>query len=241
MSEIISRQPELILNPENPAERRILLQEREFAFVQRQANLRASSDIVPQQFRGKIANCVIAMEMASRLGVGEMEIMQNLYVVHGNPAFSAKYLIALVNKSGVLKGRLKFRFSDDRSSCQAYGTCSETGEELAGTSITLAMAAAEGWTSKSGSKWKTMPDQMLMYRAASFWSRTYAPDATMGMYSVEELVDIEEKDITPKVSRISELITPAPVVDATEDGASADDADEIAGRDLFDDELDGII
>ena len=199
------------LNSENPREREILIVEREFAVAQRKAKALASSNIVPKQFQNNVANCMIAMEMAHRLGTGDMEIMQNLYVVHGNPSFSSKYLIALVNRSGVIKGRLKFRFTGEVNSeswgCQAYAVCSETNEELSGTTITLDMAKKEGWSTKAGSKWATMPEQMLMYRAASFWSRIYAPDAIMDMHSREELEDIQEKDVTPRseVSRASSI------------------------------------
>lgn len=43
---------------------------------------------------------------------------------------------------------------------------------------------------KDGSKWKTMPDLMLRYRAATLFARTYAPELTMGMHTVEEEQDI---------------------------------------------------
>ena len=43
---------------------------------------------------------------------------------------------------------------------------------------------------KSGSKWQTMARQMLMYRAASWWTSVYAPELSMGMRTVEENQDI---------------------------------------------------
>jgi len=52
------------------------------------------------------------------------------------------------------------------------------------------MAAAEGWATKAGSKWKTMPELMLRYRAAAFFGRLYAPDILMGMQTAEEAVDV---------------------------------------------------
>ena len=79
----------------------------------------------------------------------------------------------------------------------AYATEKATGEILEGPTITLAMANAEGWASKTGSKWKTMPDLMLRYRAAAFFGRLYAPEIMMGMHSVEEIGDIQTE--APKV------------------------------------------
>jgi hypothetical protein len=52
------------------------------------------------------------------------------------------------------------------------------------------MAKAEGWLDKAGSKWKTMPELMLKYRAAAFFGRLYAPEVLMGMQTSEEVIDI---------------------------------------------------
>jgi hypothetical protein len=54
----------------------------------------------------------------------------------------------------------------------------------------MEMAKAEGWIDKTGSKWKTMPELMLKYRAAAFFGRLYAPEIMMGLYSADEIVDI---------------------------------------------------
>ena len=65
------------------------------------------------------------------------------------------------------------------------------------------MAEAEGWTSKKGSKWLTMGDQMLRYRAAAFFARVYCPHALMGLKTVEEVKDIggdEPEKVTIKLS-----------------------------------------
>jgi len=206
---------ELLLNPSDPKEREILVVERGFQLAQRKANVLANSDIVPATFKGKLANCVIAMEMAERLNTGAMEIMQNLYIVHGNPAFSSKYLIAMVNRSGILDGRLRFEFvgtpGQDDHGCYAVGTDKASKQELKGSVVTVSMAKDQGWYSKNGSKWPSMTEQMLMYRAAAFWSRIYAPEATMGMDTVEERQDIrEEIDITPgsekELGSVAEMI-----------------------------------
>lgn len=190
---------EMQLNPNSPREREVMLVEREFSMLQRKAKVLASSTIVPKDYINNIANCMIAMEMANRLGAGELEVMQNLHIIHGRPSFSASYLIAQVNASGILKGRLKFKMTGERDKdtwgCIAYGTCAETGDILEGTEVTISLAKKEGWYQKSGSKWQTMPEQMLQYRAASFWSRINAPDATMGMHTTDEVREISEREV----------------------------------------------
>src|SRR5690606_5898335 len=62
--------------------------------------------------------------------------------------------------------------------------------------VTIGLAKKEGWYTKNGSKWQTMPEQMLMYRAAAFFVRTYAPEIAMGLHTTEELQDIIELPTT---------------------------------------------
>jgi hypothetical protein len=212
---------QLILNPTNPAERSLLLQQSQFELQQRQAKALASSTIIPKEYRNNIGDCMIAQEMAQRLNTGALEIMQNLYVVHGKPAFSATYLIARINQSSIIRGRLRFAITGegDARQCIAYGVDAENGTQLESTPITIAMAKKEGWHGKPGSKWQTMPDQMLTYRAATFWARVYAPDATMGMRTVDEVSDTIERDITPvnTVESANNLLAEIPANDSLTD------------------------
>jgi hypothetical protein len=194
---------ELILNPENPQERAMLISERDFQLEQRQAQALASSKLIPAQFQGNLPDCMIALEMSRRMNTGALEIMQNIYVVHGRPSFSSTYLIARVNQSGVIKGRLKFVYNgeigQDSRACHAEALDATTGELLQGTAITVAMARAQGWYSRNGSKWPDMTDQMLAYRAAAFWARIYAPDATLGFHTTDEREDMpKEVEINPR-------------------------------------------
>src|SRR5690606_41650747 len=59
--------------------------------------------------------------------------------------------------------------------CTAWAIEARTGERLESAEISMEMAVKEGWYQKNGSKWQTMPEQMLRYRAASFFGRIYAP------------------------------------------------------------------
>ncbi len=82
--------------------------------------------------------------------------------------------------------------------CKAYATDLKTGEVVYGTEISIRMAVQERWYTKSGSKWQTMAEQMLKYRAAAFFQRVYAPEISMGFHTAEEVEDAEFVDITPK-------------------------------------------
>ena len=164
-----------------------------FETAQRMAQALCSSNIVPTAYQGSnnLANCIIALDIANRLGSNPLMIMQNLYVVHGNPSFSSKFLIACLNNCGKfspIRYEFKGKPGSDDWSCRASAV-DKQGEILSGAWVSIKMAKDEGWYGKNGSKWKTMPELMLQYRAAAFFQRVYAPEISMGLISREEYDD----------------------------------------------------
>jgi len=153
------------------------------------AEIFASSHLVPVLYRGNKANCMIAVAMASRMGMDPMTVMQNLYLIQGKPSWSSQFLIANWNTCGRFTP-IRYEWAADRKSCRAWSEDLKTGEKLIGTTITMTMAKAEGWLDKPGSKWLTMPEQMLMYRAAAFLCRAYAAEISLGIITAEETEDV---------------------------------------------------
>jgi hypothetical protein len=157
------------------------------------------SALVPKRYQGNVADCMIAIGMAKRMQCEPLMVMQNLDVIQGKPSFSSTFLIALINSSGIITGPLAFdlKGQGDTLECTAFGTCSKTGAILKSPKVTMQMAIAEGWAQKPGSKWKNMPELMIMYRSATFFSRLFASQITSGMHSLDELEDLapEKKDV----------------------------------------------
>lgn len=166
------------------------IKERDFALSQREATALANSTLVPKEFQGNVANCLIALNLARRIGADPLMVLQNLDVIHGRPAFRATFLIACLNQCGRFTP-LRYRITGegDERTCVAVANDMKTGEEYEGPPVSIRMAREEGWSTKSGSKWKTMPDLMLRYRAAAFFARTTAPEVAMGLYTADEIED----------------------------------------------------
>lgn len=156
------------------------------------AQLLASADIVPKAFQSKPANVLIALNMAQRMNAEPLMVMQNLYIVNGNPSWSSKFLIACFNTCGRFSS-IKYEFIDEENTdswgCRAYCTELATNEKQRSVDVTIKMAKDEGWYGKAGSKWKTMPQLMMQYRAAAFLIRTVAPEISMGLQTAEEIED----------------------------------------------------
>jgi len=176
-----------------------------FELAQRVAKALSVSSIVPRDFQGNIGNCLIAQNLAGRMEVDVFMLMQTMHVIHGKPGIEGKLIIALINKSGMFKGPLRFEFGNDRLKCRAVATLPD-GTICEGTWVTWLMVEAEGWNKdkphKSGggvqkSKWNTMPDLMFQYRAATFFGRIHCPEVLLGMRSNDELDDMVETTPAP--------------------------------------------
>lgn len=218
----------------------------QFETMQRVCKIFASSELVPDMYKASeknpiekaISNCMIAIEIAQRIGASPLMVMQNMVPIYGKPSWSSKFLVATVNTCGRFNP-LQYRFTEKgmlgivdytdyvwdnttRSKkpvvkqfdgkkimdieCVAYTTAKGSDQVLESSPVSLRLAIKEGWYTKNGSKWQTMAKQMLMYRAASFWTSAYAPELSMGMRTVEEQQDIytdfeEIKDVKEEVAQ----------------------------------------
>lgn len=177
-----------------------------FDHAQRVAKMLSSSTLIPKEYQGNIQNTMIALEMANRIGASPLMVMQNLYIVHGKPSWSSTFIIAALNSSKKFSPvRFEMSGEGEEYGCFAWAYEMVGNERIVGPKVTMKMAKAEGWIDKNGSKWKTMPELMLRYRAAAFFGRLYAPEITMGMQSMEEVIDVQPEN--QSVDKVAERIT----------------------------------
>ena len=190
-----------VLKTESPAQSVGFTNSSSFEFVQRVAKMLSASSLVPKEYQGNLPNVAIALNMAARIGADPLQVMQSLVVIHGRPTWSSQFLIATFNQCGRYSS-IRYRFTGEKGKdtygCVAYATEIATGETIESSEITIGLAKAEGWYSRQGSKWQTIPQHMLMLRSAAWLVRTHAPELAMGLNTREEAVDaIEtERDIT---------------------------------------------
>ena len=182
-----------------------------FEQAQRIAQSLAESTIVPVMYRGKagLGNCMVALEIANRMGMSPFQVMQNLDVIHGRPSWRSQFIIGLIQGCGRFEG---FSYDETPDGCQCVARLKSTGELVDGPRITLDMAKKEGWTKNS--KWSTMPQTMLRYRAASAFGRFHIPDLILGIQSVEENevieaeISIESEPADSKLDKVANLLAP---------------------------------
>ena len=179
-----------------PAEHRNELTD--FAEAYKIGKVYAGSGVVPAAYAGKPNDCAIAVDMAARMGVSPLMVMQQLYVVKGKPSWSGQACMAFIRQrySDVQVVYTGTRGTDSRG---CYIQAKSGSNTLQGTEVTIAMAKAEGWISNP--KWRNMPEQMLAYRAGAFFARVHCPDVLMGC-CVEGAVD----DAAPAARTVEDVL-----------------------------------
>lgn len=197
-----------------------------FTEIQRVGKMFASSSMVPKEYVNNPANCTIAVEIALRMKISPLMVMHNMYVIRGRPSWSTPFLISCFNNCGRYHSIEYTMLDADGKKCEEGETpfgcyCHSiekaTNRRIYGTLVTMDIAKAEGWLSKTDSKWKTMPEQMLRYRAAAWFIRAYAPEVAMGLYTDDEVEDFDGENIkvvSPANTNVEKIEEKSDVVEA---------------------------
>lgn len=151
----------------------------------------SKSDLVPENYKGKPQNVIIALGMAQKTGFDVYTIMNNLNIVKGKASWSGSFCRTLIEATGLYKDLDLVEVGErgkDTWGYYAQAVKKSDGKIVKGATVTIAMAQAENWTKNS--KWKSMPELMLQYRAMAFFARVYASSAINGIQTVEEVEDV---------------------------------------------------
>ena len=169
----------------------------QFNQLLRAAQMLSQTSIIPQNYQGKPQDCFLAIEMANRMGVSPIVVMQNMYVVKGKPSWAGQACTMLINSCGKFKD-VKHIYTGEKGTpnrgCYVTATRISDGSTVNGVEVTMQMAQAEGWTSNS--KWRNLPELMLAYRASAFFARVYCPEAMMVVQTTEEVYDADVKPVS---------------------------------------------
>ena len=143
------------------------------------ADALCDTDMVPAIYRGKPGNGAVAILYGAELGLSPIQALQNIFVVHGQPAIYARTAVALLKRHGV-------KFYTIEESPQAVTIRAERDGEAEESTWTIERATTAGFTSNK--KYQTEPQAMLWAKAAMEVSRRIAPDILLGIaYSAEEM------------------------------------------------------
>lgn len=138
------------------------------------------TQMVPATYRGKPEDAAAAILYGAEVGLKPQQALQQVFVVHGQPAIYARTMVALLKAKG-------YTFTTVESSDESVTVTGQSprGEEETST-WTIDRAKKAGYTTNK--KYNTDPQAMLYAKAASEVSRKLAPDVLLGIrYTAEDL------------------------------------------------------
>ena len=199
---------EIVSAPQNElAPTSVWTDQAQFNQLARAAKMLSETNIIPQNYQGKPQDCFVAIEMATRMNISPLVVMQNMYVVKGKPSWAGQACTMLINSCGKFKD-VKHIYTGkkgtDERGCYVSAVRISDGVELNGVEVTINMAKAEGWTSNT--KWRNMQELMLAYRASAFFARVYCPEALMGVHTYEEVIDTDPTQEKNKAIDLTEQL-----------------------------------
>jgi len=194
-------EPKPIVKQSNPREMATAeamgMRDSDIALFKR-AQFYATATIVPKDYQGNNANCYIAVEMAHRLNLNPLFVMNGLYIVHGKPTWSAQAMIQLAKANSIKKLTYIMNKADPNNwKCIAVALGNDD-VSVEGPEISVEMAKGFGWWNKNPI-WQNATELMLKYRAASWLIRTEFPECTGGLQTQDEVRDEQGSDTVATV------------------------------------------
>ena len=144
------------------------------------ATVLCNTAMVPATFKGKPDDAAAAILYGAEVGLKPQQALQQVFVVHGQPAIYARTMVALLKAKGY-----KFETVESSDESVTVHGVSPRGEEETST-WTIQRAEKAGYTKNA--KYKTDPQAMLYAKSASEVARKLAPDVLLGIkYTAEDL------------------------------------------------------
>ena len=112
--------------------------------VYKVAQLLSTSGLLPERYKGKPADVMIAMDLASRMNLSLVNVCQDLYVVQGNPGWSGKFCISAINNCGRYTPLEFVWFDEATGGCLAQARDLRTGKLCQSAPITNQTPDSQG-------------------------------------------------------------------------------------------------
>lgn len=151
----------------------------------------AQGSLLPDTYRGKPANVLIAIGLGQAMGLSPAESLYRIDVIQGKPTASAELIAANVRKAG---HKLRVRGNDE--ACTATIIRADDPDFEFTVTRDLPWAQRMGLMNKSN--YKSQPGTMLQWRAISACARLACPEALYGVaYTPDEMDDMPRRSGAP--------------------------------------------
>lgn len=150
------------------------------------ADYLASSELVPKNYRGRPADCFIALAWGMEVGLKPIQSINSIATINGKPGIFGDVGKAILLAAGCI-------IEEDDVAVVKVKTCgrckiTRPGRPPVERTFSLDDAKTAGLWNKEG-PWRTYPWRQMAWRAFWFAARDAAADLLRGMAGAEELMD----------------------------------------------------
>lgn len=156
---------------------------------------------VPPHLRRNPGACLAVLDISTRAGLSPFMVANKTYVQNDRLCFESQLFHAFLTQSGLLVGDLDVEYEGEglERTCTITGILKSDRKPRRHTSPPLGKLHP-GYSTKNrdgkelkfvkGSPlWDKKPDVQLFYDTSRDWTRLYAPTATLGMFTPEEMLE----------------------------------------------------
>jgi len=187
------------------------------------AEMMSKSSLVPESFRGKTGDILIAVQLGSEIGLKPMQALSGICVINGRPTVWGDAALAVVLNSGLMENYKEMTNEEIEAAGKAVFWAKRVGlpEPIIREFSIEDAKKARLWNNDKKPIWKDYPFRMLQMRARSWALRDGFADALKGMAIREEVEDIPTTEAPPVLAmprRMSERDKIKPETQAITDG-----------------------
>jgi hypothetical protein len=174
------------------------------------AKLMAAGNFVPKHLRQKAGDCLAVLMQAARWGMDPFAVGNKTYFVNDRMAYEAQLVNAVVNSSGILRGRLQVDWHGAGNEL----LCTVSGTIRGDSRPKIVEQQLKTITTLNSPLWKQSPQQQLGYYTTRLWARLYVPEVLLGVYTVDEVeemgVDNARNVSAPTRAQVAQRSAPEP-------------------------------
>jgi len=158
---------------------------------------------IPKHLQGQPGDCLAVCMQADIWGMNRFSVAQASHVINGKLAYESKLINAVLSNSGILNGRPTYTAVGDWSKIEGKRSWNPSDEDGLGIKVTATIVGEDeprehtcymsSCHTRNSPLWKSNPRIQTSYQAVREWSRLHAPDAILGVNTVDE---IDEKPTT---------------------------------------------
>jgi hypothetical protein len=168
----------------------------------------SSASMLPDNYRGKPADILLAVGLGSSMGLSPAESLYRISVIKGKPTASAELIAANVRKAGH-----KLRVVTDEAGKRVKATIIRADDPDFAFEVVRDMAWAAQMGLDKNDNYRKQPLTMLQWRAITAVARLACPEALYGVaYTADEMSDSPEPQRSSGLGAV--LAQPVDVSDA---------------------------